>query len=147
VSNPSVSDSQEDAPLAQHGGDLDEMAQGPAKSIEPPHHERIAGLERGEGFGEHGARGVGARRLRTRQTKPEMRGLAGCAGCERVRGHRRRLIHRLKKSTAPARGTGARKVCVSFVQAIRAGMFIRVNALGMSASAHKPSRHQAATAR
>jgi hypothetical protein len=63
VSNPSVSDSQEDAPLAQHGGDLDEMAQGPAKSIEPPHHERIAGLERGEGFGEHGARGVGARRL------------------------------------------------------------------------------------
>jgi hypothetical protein len=38
------------------------VAQRPSQPIEPPHHKRIAGPERGEGFGQDGARGVGAGR-------------------------------------------------------------------------------------
>ena len=50
--------SQKNASLAQHGGDFDEMAQGPAEPIKPPHHERIARPERGERLHENRARGV-----------------------------------------------------------------------------------------
>jgi hypothetical protein len=41
VSNPSVNDRKKTPRSRQHGGNLDEMAQRPAESIEPPHRERI----------------------------------------------------------------------------------------------------------
>jgi hypothetical protein len=86
VSNPSVQRSQEDAPLAQHGGDLDEMAQ-PAEPIEPPHHERLARSEGGEGRSEDRPRGVGARRLFLEDH------IDGCAR-QRIGLQRRRLVVR-----------------------------------------------------